>query len=231
MSLYLWLLLGSVSIPLVLSFDKKVAFYRHWPALFPSLLITALLFIPLDILFAKNMIWGFNPDYHSGIVLLHLPLEEWLFFLVIPYASLFIHFVLQAYLPGAILPAKATRMISAVLIALLLLAVALYPGKVYSLAYFVMTIAVLLISTLWKRELTGRFFISFLVILLPFMLVNGILTGSFIQGEVVWYDSREITGLRIFTIPVEDFAYGFSLLMVNLLCMEFMKGICRKKRS
>jgi lycopene cyclase domain-containing protein len=70
-----------------------------------------------------------------------------------------------------------------------------------------------------KDRLLNRFYISFLVILIPFIIVNGILTGSLIEGEVVWYDPAEITGLRLATIPVEDFAYGFSLILINLMLM------------
>jgi lycopene cyclase domain-containing protein len=55
------------------------------------------------------------------------------------------------------------------------------------------------------------------VILIPFLIVNGILTGSFIDGEVVWYNNNENLGIRFFTIPIEDFGYGFSMILFNLL--------------
>ena len=56
----------------------------------------------------------------------------------------------------------------------------------------------------------GRLFLSFPLILIPFLIVNGILTGSFIEDEVVWYNSSGNLGIRILTIPVEDVAemYG-----------------------
>jgi len=58
--------------------------------------------------------------------------------------------------------------------------------------------------------------------------VNGILTGSFIEGEVVWYNNTENLGLRIFTIPIEDFAYAFSMILYNLLLIEQLKKIVAK---
>jgi lycopene cyclase domain-containing protein len=57
------------------------------------------------------------------------------------------------------------------------------------------------------------------------MIVNGILTGSFIENEVVWYNNNENLGLRFFTIPVEDFAYAFSMLLFNLLIIEKLKNL------
>jgi len=229
MPLYLILLILSIFFPLVLSFDKKVGFYKHWPVLLPSLLLTGALFIVFDIYFAREGIWGFNPQYHSGIVPAGLPLEEWLFFIVIPYSSIFIHYVLIAYFPNGILPGKTTKMISAVLMAILLFAIILNPDRAYSVVYFSLMIAVLLISLFEKTGLLNRFFISFPVILVPFIIINGILTGSFIEGEVVWYNETEITGLRLITIPVEDFAYGFSLILINLLLMNYFRKLFYKK--
>ncbi|MDO7698288.1 MAG: lycopene cyclase domain-containing protein [Schleiferiaceae bacterium] len=53
--------------------------------------------------------------------------------------------------------------------------------------------------------------------LIPFFITNGVLTGSFIADEVVWYNDAENLGIRLFTIPIEDVSYAFSLLLFNLL--------------
>jgi len=229
MPLYLAIEICSIIIPLALSFDRKVAFFRHWPSLIPSLLITGAFFVVFDIWFAKRAIWGFNPDYHSGIVLSGLPLEEWLFFIVIPYASIFIHYVLIEYFPGKVLSDRVTTGITITLILVLAIGILTHPGRSYTLVYFFLMIAVLVISAIMKDRVLNRFYISFLVILLPFIIVNGILTGSFIEGEVVWYDPDEITGIRLISIPVEDFAYGFSLILINLLLMNYFRKLFYKK--
>ena len=54
---------------------------------------------------------------------------------------------------------------------------------------------------------------AFVVALLPFFIVNGILTGALTDEPVVWYSQAHITGLRLGTIPLEDLYYNFSLLM------------------
>ena len=140
MPLYLILLISSLFLPLALSFDRKVAFYKHWPYLIPSLFITGAFFVAFDIWFAKRAIWGFNPDYHSGIVLAGLPLEELLFFIVIPYASIFIHYVLIAYFPGKGLSDRVTNGITITLILVLALGILTHPGRSYTLVYFVLMI-------------------------------------------------------------------------------------------
>lgn len=225
MQLYLTLEICSIIIPLVLSFDKKVAFYKTWPVLFPSLLITGILFIVFDICFAVRGIWGFNPRYHSGIVLASLPLEEWLFFIVIPYASIFIHFVLSAYFPRGFFSDRITGIITVILITISLLTAVTNYEKAYTAVCFSLMTIVLLVAVFEKTRLLNRFYMSFLVILIPFLIINGILTGSFITDEVVWYNDNEITRLRIFTIPIEDFAYGFSLIFINLLLMNYFRKL------
>jgi len=225
MPLYLTLELCSIAIPLILSFDKKVGFYKNWPVLFPSILITGILFILFDFYFARKGIWGFNPRYHSGIVLAGLPLEEFLFFAVIPYASIFIHYVFSAYFPGTYLSDKTTRITTLVLMTILLLAIIANYERAYTVVYFSLMIIFLFVSIYEKTQLMNRFYLSFLIILIPFMIINGILTGSFIQDEVVWYNGKEITGIRILTVPVEDFAYGFSLILINLLLMNYFRRI------
>ena len=73
MSLYAWIIIGTITGPFFLSFDKKVHFYTYWKALFPALLLIGTAFLLWDEYFTINKIWGFNPSYLSGIYLGHLP--------------------------------------------------------------------------------------------------------------------------------------------------------------
>jgi lycopene cyclase domain-containing protein len=65
--------------------------------------------------------------------------------------------------------------------------------------------------------------LAYLVILLPFFIVNGILTGTGLEEPVVWYNDNENMGVRLFTIPVEDTIYGFLLIGLNITLYEFFK--------
>ena len=57
-----------------------------------------LIFIPWDAYFSFEGIWWFNPKYTSGINLLYLPIEEWAFFIVIPFCCVFLYEVLNHYI-------------------------------------------------------------------------------------------------------------------------------------
>lgn len=217
MPIYSLLLIGTISIPLLLSFDKRLCFYRQWKYLFPSLIVVATFFIVFDILFTRWGIWGFNPAYHSEVLIFNLPLEEWLFFFIVPYASIFLHESLLLFFPSLKLGHKTSRVISISLI-LFFTAILLFNiEKTYTLYSSALMIITLLLSWLDPSKAIQRFYLTFLMILIPFMAVNGILTGSLIEGEVVWYNNAENLGLRILTIPIEDFGYGFSLILLNLM--------------
>jgi lycopene cyclase domain-containing protein len=225
MYLYLLLLIFSIFIPLILSFDKKVRFYKIWGSLFPAIFIVGAVFITADIFFVKMGIWGFNPAYHSRIIFLGLPVEEWLFFIVIPYSSVFIHYVFISYYPDLTLSDTFVRIFTSILIVLILAIMLMNYDRAYTLFSFMLVLVTMLLAILDKSRLLNSFFFSFLIILVPFFIVNGVLTGSFITGEVVWYNNSEIIGLRILTVPVEDVGYAFSLILLNLLLTNRFRRI------
>lgn len=219
---YLYLILFTISAPFVLSFDKKVAFYREWKYLFPAILIMAVFFIGKDVLFAANGIWGFNDRYLIGFRMLGLPLEEWLFFVVVPYACVFIYACLVAYLKSD--PLKTIhRPVLYTLSLVLLLVGAIYYERLYTSIIFILTALLLLYNLYHKQGWLSMFLLSYLVSWIPFLLVNGILTGSFLDEPIVWYDNNQNLGIRIFTIPIEDSIYNLMMLMMTVQLMEWFK--------
>jgi lycopene cyclase domain-containing protein len=81
-------------------------------------------------------------------------------------------------------------------------------------------LALLVAIYVWKQpELLGFFLLAWLVALLPKLVVNGILTSL----PVVSYNPEHIIGLRVGTIPVEDFFYFFGLLLLNVMVYENLK--------
>lgn len=217
---YLILNIASVLFPLVLSFDKKVAFYKLWKYLFPAMFISGLFFILWDMLFTSRGVWGFNPEYITGIYILNLPLEEVLFFVCVPYSCVFIYEVFNAYVKRDILGTCATR-ISILISILSFTACVFFYDKMYTLVNAGICLALVLFATfIFKFRNLGRFYLAYFVSLVPFLICNGILTAL----PIVTYNNEENMAIRLFTIPVEDVFYCLSLLLSAVLLMEYFKN-------
>lgn len=222
-SLYLLIIISVIFFPLVLSFDKKVHFFTNWKYLIPAIFFTMIIFIPWDILFTANGVWGFNKIYLTGIYFFNLPVEEVLFFIVVPYACIFIYEVLTAYGMKNIFY-KSEKLITAILSIFLISTSLFFHQQIYTLSVSLLSLLLILLNQLiFKSKFLSFFYLSYLVMLIPFLFVNGILTGSFIPEEVVWYNDAEFSKIRLFTIPAEDIMYGFSLILMNLSIYYFLK--------
>ena len=195
-------------------------FSKRWKSFFPALLLTAAFFIVWDIFFTKIGVWYFNPRYHTGIEILGLPIEEWLFFICIPYASLFIHFAFHYFLPKVFLSDTTVIRIYGLIVLIVLPVLIWNWGKWYTTVNYSLLLLLLTYTILKAPQILNTFFITFLIILIPFAIVNGILTGSFIAEPVVFYNDAENLGIRLGTIPIEDIGYAFSMLLMTLVFME-----------
>ena len=231
MFVYLALEIFAILIPLIYSYDRKLQFYLKLKMVAISLIVVGSFYVAGDIIFTKYGIWGFNPKYHSGILLLNLPLEEWLFFVVIPYASIFLHDTLVYLFPKLILSTRITRGVSLFLVAFLILVIITNFPKSYTSVYLSVAVFAILLALISSSAILNRFYLTFIIILIPFFLVNSVLTGSFISEPVVWYNNAENLGVRIFTVPVEDISYAFSLILFNLLLINKLVSHSGKKLS
>jgi lycopene cyclase domain-containing protein len=220
MSLYLFLNIASFFVPFLYSFESRMKYIKRWKAVFTAIAITAIVFIVWDIIFTKIGVWSFNPRYHSGIEFFDLPIEEWLFFICIPYASIFIHFAFHYFFPKVSLSDKTVRVVYLILMAVLLPTIVLHYDKWYTAVNYSFLILVLTYTILKAPTILNTFFITFLIILIPFSIVNGILTGSFIDEPVVSYNNAENLGIRLGTIPIEDIGYAFSMLLMSLVLIK-----------
>jgi lycopene cyclase domain-containing protein len=219
-TLYLLLNLGSVSVPFLYSFHPRLQLHKRFLWIFISILLTMLIFIPWDVIFTLHKIWGFNDTYFLGIKFLSLPIEEWLFFICIPFACVFTHYALLLYFPNLKLNKTSTKWISNGLMALLFVLAVINYDKWYTVINFSLAIPLTLLVYKYNTKLLQHFFLTFLVMLIPFFIVNGILTGSFIENQVVWYNNAENLGIRMGTIPVEDSIYAYTMILCNLFLTE-----------
>ncbi len=219
MYIYLYLNIFTILFPLLLSFDKRVAFYRNWPSLFPAILVNAAGFILWDVLFTEAGVWGFNDEYLTGVYIFGLPLEELLFFFTVPYACVFIYDVLNAYIRRDLLQPYAKTIVF--LLLPLLVAVAVFNlSRLYtSITFLLLAVTLVVHYRVFNTKYLGRFFLAYLVHLVPFLIVNGVLTYL----PVVWYNNDYNLGIRLISIPVEDTMYSMLMLLITISVYEGLR--------
>jgi lycopene cyclase domain-containing protein len=208
MSTYLIVNLAAVALPLALSFDRRVAFYKKWPAVFPAVAVVAAAYLVWDVIVTARGDWSFNEAHFGGAKVWGLPVEELLFFVTVPYACLFIYEVVRAYLPerAVAFPRLLAVGLAAVAVALALV----FRERDYTFLVF-LSVAVFFVlgAVAFPGLLRSLHFWLYLAIsYVPFFAVNGVLTGI----PVVIYNPAENLGIRVISIPLEDFFYSLSLL-------------------
>lgn len=222
---YLFINMAVVFFPLILSFDKRVAFYKSWKLIWPGMGITGLLFLVWDVLFTQKGVWSFNPAYILGVNVFGLPVEEILFFLTVPFACIFIYECLRYYVQWKPADFIVGVIFSATLVYGVLTCCFNY-HKLYTLVTFGTLVPLLIyIVFIMKAKWLNSFYLAYAVTLIPFYMVNGYLTST----PVVIYNNTENLGQRIWTIPLEDHFYLMALLLMNIAFFEYyrQKGVVK----
>ncbi len=223
---FTYLLINTLTLifPLGFSFLPQTKFYKKWIFIWPAIFIPAAFFIAWDIWFTGMGVWGFNEKYVLGIFFVNLPLEETLFFICIPYACAFTYHSINILSGRDRISPKAVNIITDILCVFLFVTAILQWDKWYTAsAFLVCGILLVFHRWVWKTDYLGRFYFAYLFILIPFFIVNGILTGMGIPEEVVWYNADEFMGFRLGTIPFEDTFYGMALLLLNITLFEYFQ--------
>lgn len=219
--IYALLLLGTLLIPLIRSFENRVHYYRKFRYLIPAIILPAIVFIVWDVIFTAGGIWEFNHEYITGFHIVNLPVEEWLFFIIIPYACVFVYEVINYFFPKINLP-KLSLYLLLVLLALSVYLIIAFHDRLYTVTVSSFLAGMLIIQFLTKSYKTylTRAFVSYFINVLPFVLVNGILTSM----PIVIYNNSENMAHRLYTIPWEDFLYFLVLYLMNINLFEFLRN-------
>jgi len=222
---YLAIDISAIAVPFIATFHPRIRFYKQWPFVLTAMLLSGLAFISWDIFFTATRVWGFNPDYLCGVYFFNLPLEEVLFFVCIPYACMFSYHCLITLRPGLSISGIASAYISWGLIVGGGVASIVFLQHKYTGATFLLLTFFILYAR--NKSWAGRFYLCYAAMLLPFLIINGILTGSLMEAPVVWYNNNEIIGVRLLTIPVEDVFYGLILMGSQVVVYEWFMTTSR----
>ncbi|MBS1612855.1 MAG: lycopene cyclase domain-containing protein [Bacteroidetes bacterium] len=216
---YLLIDLFTILVPLIASFDKRIHFVKQWRYYFPANIFVAICFLVWDYFFTLNGIWGFNHQYITSIYLFNLPIEEVLFFITVPYSCTFIHESLKYFFPKPI-NLLASKYLFYIVGGIMLVGSFFATHLAYTYSVLLTGgLTLLVLPSIFPPALLNLFSITFMLSLLPMLVVNGLLTYL----PVVVYNNTQNCGIRIGTIPIEDFAYALVLLGMNIAIYEKLR--------
>ena len=221
-------MVGTLFFPLLRSFEHRINYVSKWKYLWPGILVSGVFFIAWDVYFTHLGVWAFNPDYVIGAWIFGLPIEEWLFFICVPFSCVFIYESVKYYMSENV--GQKWGVPVALLLAALCLGIAAFHTDKWYTSVKLGSTGIFLLLHVWifGNQRIGAFLVSFLFVLIPFVLVNGTLTYL----PVVTYNDAENLGIRIndlvpvpfFNIPIEDSMYGLTMLLITVSIYEALQN-------
>ena len=176
-------------------------------------------FVIWDILVTGSH-WWFNEAYTLDFRFLGLPIGEWLFFITVPFGCLLVWETLpHARLSTSLRPLRHIR---TVLYAALPIGIWVFSTGVQYTGLVLCCFGLVgLADTFLKTDLLGqpKTYLYLGIVSILILVFNGYLTAR----PVVLYGEAFQSGYRILTIPIEDFGYGFTLMLFNAMLYEKLK--------
>lgn len=228
---YLLVNILTVIVPLIFSFHSKIKFNKYFGAYFTANIISAICFLIWDAAFTAKGVWGFSDAYTLGFRIFNLPIEEILFFFCIPFACVFTYYFLNKFYK--IEWNRKFENIFVLFLSITLITIgSIHSDKLYTSVTFISTgLMLLTFKYIFKIEWLHKILSVYSLLLFPFLIVNGILTGYGLLEPVVWYNNAENLSIRILTIPIEDAVYGFELVTLTIFIHEKFNSLFYKTEN
>lgn len=219
---YFAVLFFTVIICFLASFHRLIRFDKFFGIFLVSAIIVAVPFIIWDIWFTSIGVWWFDTSYTVGLKVAGLPIEEWLFFICIPFSCVFTYYCFERFFNLDFLKGL-NNLIAFVTIIVCTLFALLHDDKLYTLMTAIVTsVTMIFLHFISRIDWIGKASFLYTILMLGFFPVNGILTGSVIASPIVNYNPDEFLGIRMITIPIEDAVYGYAQFLWVLYFFQLL---------
>jgi lycopene cyclase domain-containing protein len=213
--------------PLLFSFKWVFPYYKNYKPLGLSILIVGGGYILWDILVTYRGDWAFNKDFLIGLKIAGLPIEEILFFIVVPYSCIFIYENLNHFFNDKKI--FFNKNIYYIFTAFFLVLGVIFYHQEYTILAMFSVAFFFFVTTTWFPDLlqSRNYWIYIIISFGAFIIFNYLLTSIPIvtyNPDAIWGGTvNDIWKGRIITIPYEDFFYNFSMLSFYLLVYRYYK--------
>jgi lycopene cyclase domain-containing protein len=214
-----------IAFPLIFSFKWKFKYYKFFKPLAASITIVGLSYILWDILVTMRGDWWFEEEFLIGIEIFVLPIEEILFFIVVPFACIFIYENLEYFVKDKKISFNKWFYLALATI-FVIVGIIFWQQDYTILSMFSCALFFIIASVIYPQILKSRNYWFYIILsFIPFIIFNYLLTSLIVVSynpDAIWGGSGAWNG-RIFTIPIEDFFYNFSMLSFYLLIYLYFK--------
>jgi lycopene cyclase domain-containing protein len=205
MPIYAIFLIITGTIGLLLNQYYSFRLFRRWRGLLAGYLVIVVPFLLWDVIATRDGHWAFNPEYILGPKILGLPLEEIAFFFVVPFVMSAVWMLLRIRTHKGHVSIDTYQRAALVTI---LLATYVSVNRPYTFIVTGIASLFVLVTYSFPEYRSRQFWIFQFWLFTLFFISNTILTFP----AVVTYGEQAILGLRIGSIPIEDFLYNFILV-------------------
>lgn len=225
MTAYTYLLINFLTIIIcfIFSFHPKIKFNRFFLPFLAASILVAIPFVIWDAYFTKIGVWWFNDNYLIGIRLFGLPIEEWLFFICIPFSCTFTYYCIDRYYPMTFLK-KHNNKVAIIFIIVSIVVSIFYWEMIYTkITFLLLALSIITLQYILKVNWLTKALVIYICLLPGFFMVNGVLTGTGLESPIVNYNPKDFANIRLGTIPMEDAFYGFMMILWNLYFFDIFK--------
>lgn len=228
---YSLLLFFTIIICFVASFNKRILFSQYFGSFIKAAAVTGILFVASNIWFVCKGVWWFDTNHTVGIEIAGLPVEEWLFFLCTTFSSVFTYFCFDKFFKADWIKGF-NNLIAFITIIICSLIALLHYDKIYTLVTALATIStIIFLHFIVRADWIAKASLVFTILMLGFMPVNRLLTGTGLEWPIVNYNPNAFLGIRILTIPIEDAVYGYVQFIIVLYFFKRFNGIQNKSHE
>ncbi|MBB6501355.1 lycopene cyclase domain-containing protein [Pedobacter cryoconitis] len=221
---YLLINLAFLLIPVLLFSVRQLNFTEQSKFIILAVLINVFVFsVPTEFLTQLKVI-AFNPSYMTGMTLWQLPVEELLLSLVLPLCGVSVYLFLNLRFPDNG-PEKYSLAVSNMMIGVCIAMLYFGHQKLYTLFTFsILIVFIVYIEYVNKLRFMYRFYRAFLVSLIPFYILYGVLVNL----PCLSFNKIQTLNFNQLNIPFETPFYFMSMLLLSIYLFELFKS--RAKR-
>ena len=217
---YILLLCTVAAATLFIVIKRPGIYFTELKYMLPAIVFSGAIFVILNIRFREFEIIYYNPDYLTGKNIFNLPIEEWLFLLVVSLFSFAIYLQVKIKFENFEKP-KLFLTISLVLLVVFGLTAWFSRSKL--VPFFVFFLLTIYFGyTIFRNRFAkyfSKFYVAYVIAVIPFFLMKGILYSL----PVILYSNEHTLGIRLLSVPVEDFGFFFLLMLINISIFEYLR--------